>query len=534
MFIGSGYRKDNNEQYLQQLNLENNILKKSPFLPNKKEDIFEFIYEYKDVFPVQTMCKLLNVSSSGYYKFAKKITSKQELKYNQLVTLVKDIYIEKGPNIGSPKITELINKDNIITSQATVARILKDNKLDWHTNYSKFHNDKDVVLTFANKDTFFNNKTSTYYHENLAKFEIKSLLDATEFTNFQKHTGETIKNVTNYSSKDNLLIHGDNLFALHKLRATFEEKVKLIYIDPPYNTERYDLSYQDRYSRSNYLLFLKNRLNIAKKLLRKDGSIFIHCDDNEQAYIKVLCDELFGEENFINQIIWKRKSSQQNRSQIATIKDYILVYAKNKKHLQFNRNSLTPQQLASYKNEDNCGKFRIDKLMNKKNGYYTYNITTPSGKIIASRWDYPYTSFKKSVNNELVYWSKDEIPYKKVYLREDSSSVGNDLWISNEDYGSINQASMELEQTIGYNNFSYPKPERLLKHIIKLATNEHDLVLDFFAGSGTTLSASMQLNRQFIGIELVNSNFNLIISRLQRSILSKFDKKYTFITLNVH
>lgn len=439
-------------------------------------------------------------------------------------------------NIGSPKITQIINKKETITFQATVARILQENKSAWHASYSKFHDNKDVMLEFHNKDTLFDTDNNRYYHENLAQSEIMSLLDATTFTNLKQYTGNTIKNVDNYSSKDNLLIHGDNLFALHKLKATFNKKVKLIYIDPPYNTERYDLSYEDRYSRPNYLLFLKNRLDVARELLRTDGSIFIHCDDNEQAYIKVLCDEIFGEENFVNQIIWKRKPSQQNRSQIATTKDYILVYAKNKKHLKLNKVALTSQQLDTYKYQDSKGKFRVDKLMNKKNGYYSYNITTPSGKIITNKWDYPYITFKHLLEKELVYWSKNEIPYKKVYLQDNSSSIMNDLWISNEDYGSINEANAELKHVIGHNDFTYPKPEKLLKQIIELATNENDLILDFFAGSGTTASTAYRLNRNFILVEKEIDTFNLIIERLKKvitSIVNSLKTDDSFITCHI-
>lgn len=536
VFYGKGHSKNKEKETIRQLEVENQILKKALFLSDETEVIFEFIYEHKSIFPIQTMCRVLKVSSSGYYKFAKRITSKQQLKYNQVTTLVKDIYIEKGPNIGSPKITEIINKKEIITSQATVARILQENKSDWHASYSKFHDNKDVVLEFHNKDTLFDIDNNRYYHENLAQSEIMSLLDATTFTNLKQYTGNTIKNVDNYSSKDNLLIHGDNLFALHKLKATFNKKVKLIYIDPPYNTERYDLSYEDRYSRPNYLLFLKNRLDVARELLRTDGSIFIHCDDNEQAYIKVLCDEIFGEENFVNQIIWKRKSSQQNRSQIATTKDYILVYAKNKKHLKLNKVALTSQQLDTYKYQDSKGKFRVDKLMNKKNGYYSYNITTPSGKIITNKWDYPYITFKHLLEKELVYWSKNEIPYKKVYLQDNSSSIMNDLWISNEDYGSINEANAELKHVIGHNDFTYPKPEKLLKQIIELATNENDLILDFFAGSGTTASTAYRLNRNFILVEKEIDTFNLIIERLKKvitSIVNSLKTDDSFITCHI-
>src|SRR5699024_6652612 len=213
---------------------------------------------------------------------------------NQMIDLVKDIYIERGPNIGSPKITDILNNNQVITSQATVARILKKHKQDWNTNYSKFHDNKDVVLHFLNKDTVMDIYHNQYYHEQLAHYEIKTLLDKSSFINLKRYEKNKLIDVENFTNKDNLLIHGDNLFALHQLKTLFKCKVGLIYIDPPYNTERSDLSYHDKYSRSDYLLFLKNRLDVAKDLLKINGVVFIHCDDNEQAYIKVLCDEIFG------------------------------------------------------------------------------------------------------------------------------------------------------------------------------------------------------------------------------------------------
>src|SRR5699024_8033742 len=196
------------------------------------------------------------------------------------------------------------------------------------------------------------------------------LLDKFSFINFKRYEKNHLYDVRSFTNKDNLLINGDNLYALHKLKAMFKCKVRLIYIDPPYNTERNDLSYRDRYSRSDYLLFLKNRLDIAKDLLKINGVIFIHCDDNEQAYIKVLCDEIFGEENFIRQIVWKKTSGQQNRGQIANTKDYLLVFAKSKKRLKLNRFPITAKQLKSYSFHDSKGRFRLDKMLNKKNGYY--------------------------------------------------------------------------------------------------------------------------------------------------------------------
>src|SRR5699024_5331821 len=236
---------------------------------------------------------------------------------------------------------EMINLKEPITSQATVARILKEHKEEWHASDSRFHKDEEVVLQFHNKNSYFDMDTDKYYHQKFAEQKIESLLDSTYLCNFHKHTKNGSNLVDGFTRKDNLVVQGENLIALHKLKQQFKRKIKLIYIDPPYNTARADLSYHDNYSRSDYLLFLKNRLEIAKDLLKTDGSIFIHCSNKEQGYLKVLCDEIFGEKNFVNQIVWKKTNGQQNTSQIATTKDFILIYAKNKKILRLNRSHLS-------------------------------------------------------------------------------------------------------------------------------------------------------------------------------------------------
>lgn len=526
------------ETHIKQLQLENDILKKALFLPQKKEAIFEFIYENKDNFPVQRLCSLLNVSSSGYYKYIKSIPSKQALKNNQITRLVKNVYIKHGPNIGSPKITKIINDKEPLTSQASVARILKENKEVWHSSFSKFHNNKDVVLHFNNKDTILDSDTDTYFHKELAHEQIDALLNNVHFTNLKMYTHNTSIEVQAFSKNDNLLIHGDNLHALHHLKDSFSKSVQLIYIDVPYRTMRSNLSYYDSFSRSDYLVLLKNRLEIAKTMLKSTGSIFIQCSDEEQAYIKVLCDEIFGDNNFINQIIWQRTTSQQNMSHIATKKEYILVYAKNKKHVTFNRQNSHPNQLEPYKFEDAKGTFRIDKIRDAKNGYYHYALKKPTGHFLESRWVYSHHAVKELISNDLIYWSKNNIPSKKVYLSEDKPKrvVVNDLWVDDSIYGTNREATLELNKLVGPNDFTYPKPEKLLENIIKLATNEGDAVLDFYAGSGTTAASAYKLNRQFILVEKNFDNFNLIIKRMRKTVKNLdtyLNSNNTYITCQI-
>lgn len=334
----------------------------------------------------------------------------------------------------------------------------------------------------------------------------------------KKHTDSTVKSVQQYSVDDNLLFKADNLFALYHLQNEYKNKVKLIYIDVPYNTRNEKLSYKDSLSKSDYLLSLKNRLELARNLLKRNGSIFIQCDDNEQAYIKILCDEIFGLDNFVHQIVWKRSNSQQNNTLIATKKEYILVYAKNKKHLTFNNEPITQKQIASYKFEDEKGRYRINKLQNPKMGYYDYFITAPNNEKIKYKWLISKEAFKQLQEKEMIHWSKQNIPYRKVYLSDDLTIVPNDLWIDDDIYGTTREASLELSKNFSEYQFTYPKPIKLLNKIIEMASNEKDIVLDFFGGSGTTAVAAAMLNRQFITIELDKNNFELITKRLKKTI----------------
>lgn len=532
-FIGSGNIRRKEKREIKQLSIENKILKKALHVPNRTVDKFRFIYKNNDKFPIQVMCNLLNVSSSGYYKFAKNYLSREEMKNEYITELVREVYLDNDGKVGSPKITKLLNKEKVLTSQATVARILAKNKDEWRTTYTDFHDDKDVQLHFHNKDTVYDIFHDIYYHQELAQKEITSLFDAAVFSNYKKHGNTQVTRVDDFSGKDNILIQGDNLVALNKLNSTFKGKIKLVYIDVPYNTERGDLSYLDHHSRHAYLLMLKNRIEIARDLLREDGTLFLHCDDREQAYIKVLCDELFGEDNFINQIIWRRSSGQHNRSHIATTKEYILVYSKNRSQININRRELTEEQRKNYQFEDVKGKFRIDKIQDKVNGYYTYEITSPSGEVVPSRWLYPYKTFKELKLTGQIYWSQKNLPYKKVYLSKTPSRVVNDLWTDVEKYGSTRDATLELDLIANNNSFTYPKPEKLLQKIIEIATDPKDIVLDFYAGSGTTLAVAHKMNRQFIGIELLEDNFNLMVKRLQNALKKDSPSSKPFITCKV-
>src|SRR5699024_3746266 len=255
-FTGSGNGQLSTESQLKRLELEKSILQDALFIAKDKSNIFEFIYLNKEKYPISTMCELLNVSISGYYKYAKNVTSTQEMQYKRIVRLVKETYLNKGPNITIEAITNIINEDYNITSTATVARILKKYKSEWNTSFSQFHDDNDVNLVFHNKDTIFDIANKRYLNEKFAKKEIKQFFENVSFTDFKCHKNNKIEDVSSFNIKDNLLINVDNLYALYHLQNEFKRKVKLIYIDVPFNTRRYNLSYTDSLSRSDYLTFM--------------------------------------------------------------------------------------------------------------------------------------------------------------------------------------------------------------------------------------------------------------------------------------
>lgn len=337
LFIGSGNVKDQNIKRIQQLKTENAILKKSRLLENNTESVFGFIYEHKDEFAISAMCELLNVSTSGYYKWLKSTPSGEERRHNHLIRVIEAVYVEHGPNIGSPRLTTLLHKQHMHVSQTTVARILREHCNEWHRKHPKFHRDDQITLTFPNKNDFWCPESGNFYDLHTNKEVIQNMLNSYSFSKLQKYDQEGIHDAADFKSTDNLIIKGDNLIALHKLQQRFKKKVQLIYVDPPYNNSIYTLSYPNAYSHSTYLTFMKNRLEASKSLLKSPGNIFIQCNNYNQAYLKMLCDEVFGRNNFISQIVWRRSQSQQNRGKIASVVDYILIYAKNINKVKLNK-----------------------------------------------------------------------------------------------------------------------------------------------------------------------------------------------------
>ncbi|WQX98432.1 site-specific DNA-methyltransferase [Helicobacter pylori] len=393
-----------------------------------------------------------------------------------------------------------------------------------------------VVLNFPFKDNVLlgnakDNSTKSkelFYHEILHKKEIDTLLKKKALCHFEMH-GEGDLQSALKDKNTNYLIKGNNLIALHSLKKKFAKQVKCIYIDPPYNTGNDSFNYNDNFNHSSWLVFMKNRLEAAREFLSDDGVIFVQCDDNEQAYLKVLMDEIFGRDNFVATIIWEKKYSPQNDAKwFSDNHDFILLYAKDKGIWRPNLLPRTSKMNARYKNLDNDerGAWKpSDCLVKTYMASYDYPITTPSGKVVTPPkgrcWMTSKENFQKLVDDNRIYFGRngDNVPSLKRFLSEvKQGTTPLTIWKYTE-VGHNQDATKQLLAL--FNNvklFDTPKPEALISRILEISTNENDLVLDFFAGSGTTCAVAHKMKRRYIGIEQMDYIETITKERLKKVI----------------
>lgn len=421
----------------------------------------------------------------------------------------------------------------------------------------------EVVLNFAYKDGVIkggqskdeDKKNEIFFNEILAKDEIDVLFARKALQNFELiGQGDLKENLNNA----NLLIKGNNLLALHSLKKKFANKVKLIYIDPPYNTGNDSFNYNDNFNHSTWLTFMKNRLEIAREFLRDDGVIFIQCDDNEQAYLKVLCDEIFGRENFICMITCKVKAPSgvgSGKEAFFDCAEYILCYVKNKSASDLKTLKIDTSVVGSDcdKTKDNYNKIftkfdlsKKTKLPNSNNifylnkehyeieniskkdrlkSFYFENIksifrTAPNdektirGIIADSGIEADFFIVEKDDTVNFIFKNEDVLMLEKfcrvdiknkVVIKMDylTNIFTDDFW-----QGISKEGQVKLKNG--------KKPEALLKRIIEISTQENDLVMDFFAGSGTTLAVAMKMNRRWIGIEQMDYIESITKERLKK------------------
>lgn len=325
---------------------------------------------------------------------------------------------------------------------------------------------------------------------------------------------------------DNRLVFGDNLLALKALEQEFAGKVKCVFIDPPYNTGSAFTHYDDGLEHSIWLGLMRDRLELIRRLLSDDGSLWITIDDNECHYLKVLCDEIFGRSNFVANAIWQKKYAPQNDAKwLSDSHDHILIFAKNKPTWRPNLLPRSDEANKLYKNLDNDprGPWMSDNMSVKTYSASTdYPITTPSGRVVtppASRcWAYSKDKLEKLITENRVWFGAkgDGVPRIKRFLSEvQGGIVAKTVWLRDE-VGDNQDAKKEVKSFNEIDVFDTPKPERLLSRIIELATSPGDLVLDSFAGSGTTGAVAHKMGRRWIMVELGEHCHTHIIPRLKK------------------
>jgi len=331
---------------------------------------------------------------------------------------------------------------------------------------------------------------------------------------------------------DNKLIFGDNLLALKALEREYAGKVKCIFIDPPYNTGSAFEYYDDGLEHSIWLGLMRDRIEIIYNLLSEDGSLWVTLDDNEIHYFKIMCDEIFGRNNFACSIIWEKRKSRENRRAFSFKHDYVLVFAKNKFIFDKIRNpiGLTDEVLKRYKNpdEDSRGVWQ-SVAITAQAGHGTasqfYKITTPSGRVIdppaGNCWRFTEKKLVELISDNRIYFGLDgnNVPRQKKFLSEsgDTGLTPETIWYA-DDVSTNDQAKRHSNILFDGKGFDSPKPEELLERIIHIATNKGDLVLDSFAGSGTTGAVAHKMGRRWIMVELGEHCHTHIIPRLQKVI----------------
>ncbi|KAF2515837.1 site-specific DNA-methyltransferase [Flavobacterium salilacus subsp. salilacus] len=415
-------------------------------------------------------------------------------------------------------------------------------------NYISTRND--VTLVWAHKDCILEGgqtkedqkRNEIFWNETLAPDAVDRLLSPKAFTNFKKYDKEGEHTVTEITGDENLILKGNNLLCLASLLKTHRSKIKLIYIDPPYNTGSDSFQYNDNFNHSTWLTFMKNRLEIAMDLLTSQGVLFVQCDDNEQAYLKVLIDEVLGKDNFVDTFVWKNTDnapalSKKSRKNI----EFIHCYEKNiNKSIGYigrqsdnddaplinSGNPVTTlsflPSIIKFNLSDGIykkGKFDKVELLDDleiKNGV-NLNTIRLSGKF---KWGQSFLN--EEVENGTYFLIKTE-KFSIRYKREIASNIAPDKFIDDKYLSKAigvetNEDSKKHIDALNLNFNSFPKPETLIAFLINSVTKEDDFVMDFHVGSGTTAAVAHKMNRKYIGIEQMDYINTVTVERLKKVI----------------
>lgn len=435
---------------------------------------------------------------------------------------------------------------------------------------------REVVLSWPYKDCMLEGgqtkedakRQEIFWNETLAPDEINRLTEPKALCHFRRYDSKGEHEATELRPDDNLIIKGNNLLALYSLRQRFRGKVKLIYIDPPYNTGNDSFGYNDSFNHSTWLTFMKNRLEVAKELLRSDGVIYVQCDDNEQAYLKILLDQIFGRENCINVIVAEMSNMSGNKinnaingNKFPKIKEYILLYARDKSSAQLvipkmektewddEYNLIIPELCQTASKElrkaiEESNKEKANDILNGKRliSLKEYIKSENIAKVDELAWKYEnsYRILSSKPNSALLVIAKQQTYNQDVACIQNSSGA---LKIIKTDFNTQTETA-RLELLFADDKLSIymgdiwfkitttggvageggvrlsngKKPEQLLNIIIESATKSNDIVLDFHLGSGTTAAVAHKMNRRYIGCEQLETQLSMIKTRLQNVI----------------
>ncbi len=507
------------------------------------------------------------------YKLFKKDSRLWDQNTKQLnQTLLKDLIDSLDENLIALLLSDEQTKDKFFMKVGGVFVLkhndlkffIDENKLD--NSYTQYQNKiglrvgnkllserNEVVLDWPFKDCVLEGgmtkedqkRNEIFFNQVLARDEIDRLQDPKAFVNWRRHTAQgeqkvtQLKRDTDGTIKENLIIKGNNLLALHSLKEQFAGKVKLIYIDPPYNTELNKLGYNDNFNHSAWLVFMRNRIEIAKKLLKNEGVIFVQCDDNEQAYLKVLMDELFGRNKFVGLLVWQRAKGGGQAKEIVKGHDYILVYKNNIDNLTLRREKSIQKKIIKIngkefiKNDDFIrkvfGKYNSEKKSNYDRRLFYEEIEELRDAKKKEEID------KKIESGEYIlekHSSGKRIIVRLEPLEEAYSTFYSILKNISEDdsqiiSGYLSEIGKNDLKKLNIEGFDYPKPVGLIKLVIKsiMMFDNNGIILDFFGGSGTTAQAVLELNREN------NKKYNFILCE-QMDYVNTITKKRVLNVVN--
>lgn len=443
------------------------------------------------------------------------------------------------------------------------------NKIGLASNRKFISASNDVVLDFPYKDCILQGgqdkddqkRKEIMYNETLASDEISNLLAPKVLSNAKRYTAvgekdligefitETIKikeeNGIEFNDCDYLIVKGNNFIALSSLLKKYEGRIKLIYIDPPYNTGNDSFNYNDNFNHSTWLTFMKNRLSLAKSFLSKDGVIFIHCDNHEQSYLKVLLDEIFGAEQFIETITVVNNPRGRDYGGIANMHEFIHVYSKDSEKVVLYRiedsnkefpykDSISGYEIRELRNRNTafhignrpnlCYPFYVNPDKEVDNGFLELSLEPQKGYVevmpaismgIQTVWRWGKPKAEENLNVNIVGKAMQEAgKYMIVEKYRDNTQMARSVWWDKE--VNSERGTIHLRELFGKKVFSFPKPEELMKRIIQIATVAKDLILDFHMGSATTQAAALKMNRHFIGIEQMDYIEDVAVERLKK------------------